>query len=203
MDIIKLSDARLLGLRHYYTGLPCIRGHVSIRQVKGAACLECKKEQQYERMKDPLKRAKHNVAVTASQTKRRKNDISFRIRDNEYRKSWTAFKMQDPIYRAKCNSRAEELRKANPIKHREKVARRKLAKIQRVPAWLSKLDSNSIKGIYAMRDWMNLTMFGIKYEVDHIIPIRGTRVSGLHVPLNLQIIKSHNNSIKGNQYEIY
>jgi 5-methylcytosine-specific restriction endonuclease McrA len=53
-----------------------------------------------------------------------------------------------------------------------------------------------------MRDWMNLTMFGIKYEVDHIIPIRGNKVSGLHVPSNLQIIKAQNNAIKGNQYEI-
>ena len=185
MDLISLSEAKKLGYKLYYTGKSCKHGHITTRYVANARCSKCASIASYKSIKN-----------------RRLNNLEFRNSDNEYRKNWIATKKLDDNYRQKCNIQANKLRKENPIKHREKVARHKLAKIQRVPTWLSKQDSQSIKGIYAMRDWMNLTMFGIKYEVDHIIPIRGNKVSGLHVPLNLQIIKAQNNAIKGNQYEI-
>jgi ATP-dependent Lon protease len=164
--------------------------------------MECKKEQQAERMKDPVKRAKQVHLSTAYTKKRRAVDEEYRKKDNEYRKQWIAKRKLDPSYRAKCNAQAEQRRKNNPSRHREKVARHKLAKMQRVPTWLSTKQKQDIKAIYAIRDWMNLTMFGVKYEVDHIIPIRGALVSGLHVPDNLQVIKALDNAKKRNIYEM-
>jgi hypothetical protein len=202
VDVIGLSQAKAQGLRHYFTGKPCIRGHFALRVVSSAACMECCKEKQAERMKDPVKRAKQIQLSTAYTKKRRAVDEEYRKKDNEYRKQWTAKKKLNPSYRAKCNAQAEQRRKNNPSRHREKVARHKLAKMQRVPAWLSPNQKQAIKAIYAIRDWMNLTMFGVKYEVDHIIPIRGALVSGLHVPDNLQIIKALDNAKKRNIYEM-
>ena len=43
---------------------------------------------------------------------------------------------------------------------------------------------------------------GIPHEVDHIIPIKGKLVSGLHVPANLQILTEKQNQIKNARYEV-
>ena len=60
---------------------------------------------------------------------------------------------------------------------------------------LSKNLKNQIKIIYRKRIFM-----GTKYHVDHIIPLRGKNVSGLHVPWNLQIITAKENLSKNNKF---
>ena len=43
---------------------------------------------------------------------------------------------------------------------------------------------------------------GIPHEVDHIIPIKGKLVSGLHVSANLQILTEKENQTKNSRYEV-
>lgn len=85
----------------------------------------------------------------------------------------------------------------------EHTARRrliKLARIFRVPKWLTSTDKAQITNFYIQA--LRLTIeTGRPYEVDHVIPLCGKLVSGLHVPWNLQVLLRDDNRKKGNKYD--
>ena len=37
------TDAKKTGVKHYFTGKPCTRGHIALRKTKGS-CIDCMKE---------------------------------------------------------------------------------------------------------------------------------------------------------------
>lgn len=69
---------------------------------------------------------------------------------------------------------------------------------KRTPKWLSKLQNDHIKLFYEAAVKMTKEI-GIKFDVDHIIPLQGKNTSGLHVPWNLQVITETENCIKHNK----
>ena len=44
-------------------------------------------------------------------------------------------------------------------------------------------------------------MFGFSWHVDHVLPLQGKLVSGLHTPYNLQVIPWVDNVRKANKFE--
>lgn len=66
----------------------------------------------------------------------------------------------------------------------------------RLPSWA---DKKAMRAIYKQARRITLET-GIRHAVDHIIPLQGKRVSGLHVPENLRIITHAENAKKLNKY---
>ena len=81
-----------------------------------------------------------------------------------------------------------------------KIKRRDLAKINRTPKWLSKDDIWLMQEMYLLST-ARTKLTGFRWHVDHIIPLQGKTVSGLHVPTNLQVIPAIENIRKGNRYK--
>lgn len=84
-----------------------------------------------------------------------------------------------------------------PALLRMHARRRKAAKKQRTPPWS---DLDAMREIYAEAHRLTQET-GVMHHVDHIVPLQGKTVSGLHVPNNLQILTASENSRKGNRYE--
>lgn len=87
--------------------------------------------------------------------------------------------------------------KSNPGAMAAITAKRRSKKKSAAPKWLTTENLKDIKSFYEKASLLTL-LTGIKHEVDHIVPLQGRSVSGLHVPWNLQILTKSDNLSKGN-----
>ncbi len=94
----------------------------------------------------------------------------------------------------------KEYRESNKGKVNALSKMRKVNKINRTPKWTSDLDIWLMKEIYELAT-LRTELTGIDWHVDHIIPLQGAFVSGLHTPFNMQVIPAIENIKKGNKYE--
>jgi hypothetical protein len=72
------------------------------------------------------------------------------------------------------------------------------AKVTRMPSWLNNAQLFEMECVYTYCS--ALRKVGLDYHVDHVIPLRGASVSGLHVPWNLQVLPGRENMSKGNTF---
>lgn len=91
------------------------------------------------------------------------------------------------------------------INNKDKVnsitAKRRANKLLRVPSWQTEADIKKIEAMYSLSRRLT-SCLGIEFHVDHIVPLQGKSVSGLHTPSNLQVITAYQNFIKGNSFQI-
>jgi len=93
-----------------------------------------------------------------------------------------------------------EYAKANRNKVNAKWMKRDAARKCRTPSWLTSKMNKEIETEYSLAAWCSDVM-GQPYHVDHIVPLQGKTVSGLHVPWNLRVIPAKENRMKSNKFD--
>ena len=96
-----------------------------------------------------------------------------------------------PKHREEVLARSKQWRLDNPEKRREYSATYRASKLQRTPPWA---DRKELAKVYA------LCPDG--YHVDHIIPLKGNTVCGLHIESNLQYLTAEENLKKSNKFKV-
>lgn len=101
--------------------------------------------------------------------------------------------------RAKILEYKASYQKINRGKKNALEAKRHASKLDRTPKWLTQEQKAEVEQFY----WLSRDLFvttGELYNVDHIVPLQGENVCGLHVPWNLQVLPSDVNIAKGNRF---
>lgn len=128
-----------------------------------------------------------------------------RERQRGYQKKWAAknrerLREKDRLWRETNEAYDKERKlqwlKDNPDKARSSAAAYRAAKLQATPSWA---DSTAIDFTYHCAVVLEKT-FGTKWHVDHIVPLQGKTVSGLHVEGNLQLLPASENLKKSNSH---
>ena len=77
-------------------------------------------------------------------------------------------------------------------------AKRRAQKLQATPAWA---DLEAIKSLYEEAQRLQ-ELTGIDFHIDHVVPLQGELVCGLHVEYNLQVIPAALNLRKSNKFKV-
>jgi len=97
------------------------------------------------------------------------------------------------------NARNREWNKNNKDKRSSYEGKRRATILQRTPKWDS--GAHLIIAKYQLAAMLSQAS-GIQHHVDHIIPLQGKKVSGLHTFANLRVIPGSDNSKKSNKFPI-
>jgi hypothetical protein len=84
-DIIGCDEAKALGLKRFFTGEPCKRGHVAERYVSGGGCVECDRARALE-----WRAANTEKARKRSREGARKYRAANPEKDRERKREWRA-----------------------------------------------------------------------------------------------------------------
>ena len=148
-------------------------------------CKECRKGEHTERYKNNKEEWNKRAVAWQKQNPERMKQIWKTHRDSHkeersnYKKDW-------------IEKNRSHVNSYNMSRHAEKL--------QRTPKWLTADDLLKIESMYELAT-EKAKETGHTWHVDHIVPLRGKQVNGLHVPWNLQVIPATENLRKYNTYD--
>ena len=178
------AEAKATGAKFYFTGEPCVRGHVALRKVKGS-CLDCMKE---------------DWALDNERRKTKPKTEAAKAAGKRY------YERNRDVVIARAAARPPEEKRRNRAEYKDRnvdVVRadtsvRKRRHREATPKWLTVDQKMAMRQLYVQaRKLTEIT--NARYVVDHIVPLRSHEVCGLHVPWNLRVITQEENLKKSNK----
>jgi 5-methylcytosine-specific restriction endonuclease McrA len=178
------AEAKATGATHYFTGVPCVRGHLAPRKTKGV-CVECMKEDWATDNARRAEKPKSEAAKAAGRRYYRKN-----------REAVIARAAARPAFEVRQYK--DKHKAANPEYYKALTSVRKRRHRAATPPWITKDQKLQMRQMYL--EAQRLTkLTGERYVVDHIVPLINESVCGLHVPWNLRIMTQEENLKKSNK----
>lgn len=198
------KEAQGLGTTYYFTGRPCKHGHVSKRNTKHGDCMECRRYNYHIRETETRKRRRERYYSNIEQ---QRHDSVCWYQQNTERALYTRRQYyQHNKERALERQRQWEMQNIAYVRewqrkyqreNRQHSAKRRASFRQAVPQWY---DHDAVALIYKQRQELE-EQTNIPYHVDHIVPLNGERVCGLHWSENLQVLPASENIRKSNKHE--
>ncbi|MGH6627608.1 MAG: hypothetical protein ACRECD_13905 [Burkholderiaceae bacterium] len=104
--------------------------------------------------------------------------------------------VRTPLQVARHRDKIKEQRQRAAAREHTSLQRAK--RNMRAAPWANR---KAIKALFDLAEKMTVETC-VAHEVDHIIPLLGRRVSGLHVENNLRVVPREENRKKSNHYEV-
>lgn len=184
--VVGKAEAKARGLRYYYTGRPCARGGLAPRRVSDSMCTCVRCET------DRKERNARHYALKRDAVLEQKRGYYERTREQAAKRH----RQYRSANLAKIIAKNRAWYEANKDKVRAHQVRRRLGKLLATPPWHGEFDRLVETEAYRLATLRKATL-GIAWHVDHMLPIKGKRVCGLHCWQNLQVIPETLNLKKG------
>lgn len=163
--------------------------HTSSNSFSGftSSCKECYKKY-YKENADGIKKRTNDYKKNNPEKVKYWDKKRYTEKTQEYIERAASWAKNNPERKREIERKYD---KANQPKKNARTAKRRAVKIKATPSWLSEHQLDEIRRMYE-----NCPK---GFHVDHIVPLRGENVSGLHVPWNLQYLSAEENLRKSNK----
>ena len=196
LHIYSRKTARERGLKNYFTGEPCKNGHVAERKI-GGDCRECASSwgrRYYAANKETMQESARKNYY-ANQEARVAQVALYRNAKKSFIKERRKEEFGSDEYRHQRKAYMQEYRDRFPEKIAQNRLKRRYQQAQATPSWYGELDAFVMQEAYALAKEREETT-GIKWEVDHLIPLRAKLACGLHSANNVQVVPQRINRYK-------
>ncbi|AZB63857.1 hypothetical protein EBL87_08950 [Cereibacter sphaeroides] len=171
MQVVSRKEAQAAGATHFFTGRPCRHGHVALRYTSNKRCVKCA----YEGYGEGRWRHREQARTRGDQF------YSGRPCPQGHTKRYASSGVCVECAKDRGLARSRAIRRSRP-------------------AWFSGHDAAAISRMRRIAEVMTEAT-GEPWEPDHILPLGGRNVCGLHVAANIQAMPRRLNRRKSNRID--